>query len=144
HDLIRTHNKLIRQCLAAYRGAEIVHTGDGVEASFTSASSAVECAVAIQKAFARHNREQGGEPIQLRIGINAGEPIPTEGRLFGPAAPSAFRISARAQPGQILVSEVVQQLVASRGFPLVNRGRVNLKGLGRVRLYAVTWQSDDA
>jgi len=132
---------LIRQCLAAYRCAEI--TGDGVEASFTSASSAVECAVAIQKAFARHNREQGGEPIQLRIGINPGEPI-TEGRLFGAAVHAAFRICARAQPGQILVSEVVQQLVASRGFPLVNRGRVELKGLGRVRLYAVTWQPDDA
>src|SRR5262245_14264593 len=45
HDVIRTHNMLIRQCLAAYQGAEIVHTGDGVEASFTSSSSAVECAV---------------------------------------------------------------------------------------------------
>jgi len=144
HDLIRTHNMLIRQCLASYQGAEIVHTGDGVEASFTSASSAVECAVAIQKAFARHNREQGGEPIQLRIGINAGEPIPTEGRLFGAAVHAAFRICARAQPGQILVSEVVQQLVASRGFTLVNRGRVDLKGLGRVRLYEVTWQPGNA
>ena len=142
HDLIRTHNMLLRQCLATYQGAEIVHTGDGVEASFTSASSAVECAVAIQKTFARHNREQGGEPIRLRIGINAGEPIRTEGRLFGAAVHAAFRICARAQPGQILISEVVQQLVASRGFTLVNRGRVDLKGLGRVRLYEVVWQSD--
>jgi class 3 adenylate cyclase len=142
HDLIRTHNMLLRQCLATYQGAEILHTGDGVEASFTSASSAVECAVAIQKTFARHNREQGGEPIRLRIGINAGEPIRTEGRLFGAAVHAAFRICARAQPGQILISEVVQQLVASRGFTLVNRGRVDLKGLGRVRLYEVAWQPD--
>jgi len=140
HDLIRTHNMLLRQCLATYQGAEIVHTGDGVEASFTSASSAVECAVAIQKTFARHNREQGSEPIQLRIGINAGEPISTEGRLFGAAVHASFRICARAQPGQILISEVVQQLVASRGFTLVDRGRVELKGLGLVRLYEVTWQ----
>src|SRR5262245_44276986 len=142
HDLIRTHNMLLRQCLATYQGAEILHTGDGVEASFTSASSAVECAITIQKTFARHNREHGGEPIRLRIGINAGEPIRTEGRLFGAAVHAAFRICARAQGGQILISEVVQQLVASRGFTLVNRGRVDLKGLGRARLYEVAWQPD--
>jgi class 3 adenylate cyclase/tetratricopeptide (TPR) repeat protein len=144
HDLIRTHNMLVRQCLASYQGAEVVHTGDGVEASFSSASSAVECAVAIQKAFAKHNREHRTESMQLRIGINAGEPIPTEGRLFGAAVHAAFRICARAEPGQILVSEVVHLLVAGKGFVLINRGRVDLKGLGRVRLYEVTWEPDGA
>src|SRR5262249_1390171 len=144
HDLIRTHNMLLRQCLATYRGGELVHPGDGAEPSSTSPSSAVACAIAIQKPFARHNRQLGGEPIRLRIGINAGEPISTEGRLFGAAVHATFRICARAQPGQILISEVVQQLVASRGFTLVDRGRVELKGLGLVRLYEGTWQPGEA
>jgi class 3 adenylate cyclase/tetratricopeptide (TPR) repeat protein len=144
HDLLRTHNMLIRQCVAAHQGVEVVHTGDGIEASFSSASAAVEAAVAIQHAFARHNREHRSDAMQVRIGINAGEPIPTEGRLFGAAVHAAFRICERALPGQILLSDVVHQLVAGKGFKLVGRGRVDLKGLGRVRVYAVAWEENGA
>jgi class 3 adenylate cyclase len=140
HRLFRDHNLLVRQCLAAHQGTEVAHTGDGIEASFDSASMAVECAVAIQRALARQRRTHPEEAFQVRIGINAGEPIATEGRLFGAAVHVAFRICARAQGGQILISEVVQQLVAGKGFQLADRGRVALKGLERVRLYEVPWE----
>jgi class 3 adenylate cyclase len=142
HELIRMHNTFIRRCLASHDGVEVAHTGDGIEAAFSSASRAVECAIAIQKEFANHNRENESESMLVRIGINAGEPIPTEGRLFGTAVHAAFGICARAQPGEILVSEVVQQLVAGRGFGLAARGRIELKGLGRVRVYGVAWRED--
>jgi class 3 adenylate cyclase/tetratricopeptide (TPR) repeat protein len=144
HELIRIHNTFIRRALAAHNGMEIAHTGDGIEAAFSSASRAVECAIAIQKAFATHNRGNQAESMHVRIGINAGEPIPTEGRLFGTAVHAAFGICARAQPGEILVSEVVHQLVAGKGFGLVSRGRVELKGLGRVRVHSVAWEEDGA
>jgi class 3 adenylate cyclase/tetratricopeptide (TPR) repeat protein len=144
HELIRMHNTFIRRCLASHNGMEIAHTGDGIEAAFSSGSAAVECAIAIQKAFAKHNRENQAESIHVRIGINAGEPIPTEGRLFGTAVHAAFGICARAQPGEILLSEVVHQLVAGKGFGLVGRGRVELKGLGRVRVHSVAWEEDGA
>jgi class 3 adenylate cyclase/tetratricopeptide (TPR) repeat protein len=143
HELIRMHNTFIRRCLASHDGAEVAHTGDGIEAAFSSASRAVECAIAIQKAFAKHNRENEAESMFVRIGINAGEPIPTEGRLFGTAVHAAFGICARAQPAEILVSEVVHQLVAGKGFELAGRGRVELKGLGRVRVYGVAWEEDE-
>lgn len=143
HELIRMHNTFIRRCLASHDGVEVAHTGDGIEAAFSSASRAVECAIAIQKEFANHNRENESESMLVRIGINAGEPIPTEGRLFGTAVHAAFGICARAQPGEILVSEVVQQLVAGRGFGLAARGRIELKGLGRVRVYGVAWREDE-
>lgn len=142
HELIRMHNTFIRRSLASHNGMEIAHTGDGIEAAFSSASRAVECAIAIQKAFAKHNRESQAESMHVRIGINAGEPISTEGRLFGTAVHAAFGICARAQPGEILVSEVVHQLVAGKGFGLVSRGRVELKGLGRVRVHSVAWEAD--
>jgi class 3 adenylate cyclase len=141
HELIRTHNTLIRECLSAHLGTEVTHTGDGIEASFLSASSAVECAIAIQQAFDRRNAEHPTEPLQVRIGINAGEPIPTEGRLFGAAVHTAFRICARANPGQILVSEVVRQLVAGKGLALTSRGRLGLRGVpGRIHIHEVSWQ----
>ena len=142
HALLRTHDSLIRGCLAAYQGEEIAHTGDGIEASFVSASGAVECAVAIQEALARHNREHPTIALNVRIGINAGEPIATEGRLFGTAVHTAFRICARARAGQILISDVIHQLVAGKGFVLASRGRVALKGLERVRLYEVIWKPE--
>ncbi|MFI5373723.1 MAG: AAA family ATPase [Candidatus Rokuibacteriota bacterium] len=142
HELIRMHNTFIRRCLASHDGVEVAHTGDGIEAAFSSASRAVECAIAIQKVFAKHNRENEAESMLVRIGINAGEPIPTEGRLFGTAVHAAFGICARAQPGEILVSEVVQQLVAGKGFGLAARGRIELKGLGRVRVYGVALRED--
>ncbi|MGH7303533.1 MAG: adenylate/guanylate cyclase domain-containing protein, partial [Candidatus Rokuibacteriota bacterium] len=141
HELMLIHNAVIRQCLDAFLGTEVTHTGDGIEASFTAASSAVQCAIAIQTMFSRHNEEHPTESIKVRIGINAGEPIQTEGRLFGTAVHAAFGICARAQPGQILISDVVHDLVAGRGFVMTTRGRVALKGLpGRVRLYEVSWQ----
>jgi class 3 adenylate cyclase/tetratricopeptide (TPR) repeat protein len=144
HELIRMHNMFIRRCLASHNGTEIAHTGDGIEAAFSSAFGAVECAMAIQRAFAKHNRENQTESIHVRIGINAGEPIATEGRLFGTAVHAAFGICAHAQPGEILVSEVVHQLVAGKGFGLAGRGRVELKGLGRVRVHSVAWEKNRA
>jgi class 3 adenylate cyclase/DNA-binding CsgD family transcriptional regulator len=141
HELLRVHNAIIRQGLRRHHGIEIMHTGDGVEASFPSASSAVAGAVAIQQAFARHNREHPEQHIRVRMGIHAGEPILTEGRLFGTAVHTTFRICARARPGQILISDVVRQLAAGSGFAFVDRGRVTLKGLsGRFRLYEVQWE----
>jgi class 3 adenylate cyclase len=95
--------------------------------------------VAIQKAFARHNRQHPDDAIRVRIGINAGEPIATEGRLFGAAVHAAFRICSRARPDQILISDVVAQLVAGKGLALTNRGLVAIKGFDRVRLYEVPW-----
>ena len=145
HELLRIHNATIRACLRTHHGTEITHTGDGIEASFSSASNAVACAMAIQQAFAQYNQEHLSHPLQVRIGITAGEPISTEGRLFGSAVHTAFRICARARPGQILVSDVVYQLVAGKDFPFVPRGRVALKGLpGRSRLYAVEWKGEGA
>jgi class 3 adenylate cyclase/tetratricopeptide (TPR) repeat protein len=141
HGLIQEHNTIIRDCLAAFQGVEVTHTGDGVEAAFSSASRAVECAIEIQRAFARHNEARPDQPIHVRIGLNAGEPIATEGRLFGAAVHTAFRICERAGAGQILVSEVIRQLVTGRGFSLIGRGRVTLRGLPeRIRLYEVPWK----
>ncbi|MBI3302300.1 MAG: AAA family ATPase, partial [Deltaproteobacteria bacterium] len=137
-ELLRTHNTIIRDCLRKHSGSEIKHTGDGVMASFPSASGAIECAMAIQKAFAKHNQKHPDTPIRVRIGLNAGEPIAEEGQLFGTAVNAAARICARARPGQILVSDVIRQLAAGKGAAFTNRGRVALKGFSeRFRLYEV-------
>ena len=142
--LFRIHSGVIRECLDAHHGAEVTHTGEGIEASFSSASAAVECAIAIQKAFARRNPGDSTEAMQVRIGINAGEPVTAEGRLFGAAVQIAFGICGRAKPGQIFVADAVAQLLADNAYRLVDRGPFTFKGLSRIGLAEVLWQSDDA
>jgi len=150
----RAHNKIVREALEANGGTETKHTGDGIMASFASTSQAVACAVAMQKAFAGLktsagegvDRPEGATDggIHVRIGLNAGEPIAEERDLFGTAVDLAARIRDKAEPGEILVSDVVRQLVAGKGFLFNDRGEHALKGFeDPVRVYEVRWRGDN-
>jgi class 3 adenylate cyclase len=139
-EVLRAHERIVREALNAHGGSEVKTMGDGFMASFSSATRALECATAMQRAFAAHN-ETAGEPIRVRIGLNAGEPIAEEKDLFGTAVNMAARIAAEADGGEILASDVVRQLVAGKGFLFSDRGEVELKGFEEpVRLYEVRWQ----
>lgn len=139
-DVLRTHNAILRDALKAHSGSEIKHTGDGIMASFASASRALEAAVAMQQAFAQHNENDSDIPIRVRIGLNAGEPVAEEKDLFGTAVQLAARICAHAEAGQILASDVVQQLAAGKGFAFTDKGESKLKGFEKpVRLHEVRW-----
>jgi class 3 adenylate cyclase len=140
-ELVRTHNTIVRDALKACGGSEIKHTGDGIMASFASASRALECAIAIQRAVAARAEEQSEALLRVRIGLNAGEPVAEEKDLFGTAVQLAARICAHAEPGQILVPIVVRELAAGKGFLLSDCGDVVLRGFeDPVRLYEVRWE----
>jgi class 3 adenylate cyclase len=139
-EVLREHERIVREALRAHGGSEVKAMGDGFMASFASATRALECAIAMQRAFAAHS-EGADEPIRVRIGLNAGEPIAEEKDLFGTAVNMAARIAARAEGGEILASDVVRQLVAGKGFLFSDRGEVELKGFEEpVRLYEVRWR----
>ncbi len=144
-EVLRRHNTIVREALKAHGGSEIKHTGDGIMASFASASKALECAIAMQRAFAEQN-ESAEEPIWVRVGLNAGEPIAEDdpdGRsdLFGTAVILAARIAAKAEGGEILASEAVRQIVAGKKFPFSDRGETALRGFeDRVHIYQVSWR----
>jgi len=139
-EVLRTHNTIMRDALKAHAGSEIKHTGDGIMASFASASRALECAVAVQRAFATHN-ESTETPIRVRIGLNAGEPVAEEKDLFGTAVQLAARICGHAEPGHILAPVVVRELAAGKGFLFSDRGETALRGFeDPVRLYEVSWR----
>ena len=140
-DVLRTHNSIVRDALTAHSGTEIKHTGDGIMASFTSASAALEAAVAIQKGLADHNEGNSDTPVRVRIGLNAGEPVAEDEDLFGTAVQLAARVCDKAEPGQILASNVVQELAAGKGFTFVDNGEAILKGFEKpVRLHEVGWE----
>ncbi len=139
-ELLRIHNNILRDCLGRHNGCEIKHTGDGLNAWFGSAAAALGCAAAIQRGLAAYNRAHPESAIRVRIGLNAGTPIIEEGQLFGASVNAAARICARANGDQSLVSDVVRQLAAGRGFTFLDQGSVALKGLSQpFRLHAVAW-----
>jgi class 3 adenylate cyclase/pimeloyl-ACP methyl ester carboxylesterase len=141
-EVLRTHERIVRDALRAHACSEVKALGDGFMASFSSATRALECAIAMQRAFAEHN-ESAQEPIRVRIGLNAGEPIAEDEDLFGTAVILAARIAAKAGGGEILTSDVVRQLVAGKGFLFSDRGDVVLRGFeDPVRLHEVRWRED--
>jgi len=141
--VLRNHERIVREALRAHGGAEVKAMGDGFMASFSSATRALECAIAMQRAFAAHDDEHPETPIRVRIGLNAGEPIAEDEDLFGTAVNVAARIAAQAEGGEILASDVVRQLVAGKGFLFADRGEVALRGFeDPVRLYEVRWREE--
>ena len=139
-EVLRAHERIVRDALQAHGGLEVKAMGDGFMASFSSATRALECAIAMQQAFAAYN-ESEGTPIRVRIGLNVGEPIAEDEDFFGTAVIMAARVVAEAQGGEILASDVVRQLVAGRGFLFADRGETVLRGFDDpVRLFEVRWQ----
>jgi class 3 adenylate cyclase len=139
-DLLRQHERMVRNALKSHGGSELKTMGDGFMASFSSATRALESAIAMQRAFAAHN-ESAPEPILVRVGLNAGEPVAEEKDLFGTAVNLAARICGHAEAGQILASDVVRQLVAGKDFLFADRGEAALKGFDEpVRLFEVKWE----
>jgi len=141
-ELVRAHNSIVRGALKDHAGSEIKHTGDGIMASFRSASNALACAIAIQRGFAHYNESNPEALVRARLGLNSGEPLAEDNDLFGTSVQLAARICARAQPGQILASNVVRELAAGKGFLFSDCGQAEVRGFeDPVHLYEVNWRS---
>jgi class 3 adenylate cyclase len=142
-DVLREHERITRETLKAHGGAEVKTMGDGFMASFGSVTSAMECAIALQRAFAAHT-ESMPEPLHVRVGLNAGEPIEEDGDLFGSTVILASRIAAQAGAGEILVPDTVRGLLSGKGFLFGDRGEFMPKGFDEaVRVYDVRWQAEN-
>lgn len=140
--VLHRHNALIRGHLAAHHGFEVKSQGDGFMVAFGSAGNAIRCAVAIQRDFAMRRDSSGSQVLRVRIGLHTGEVIRERDDFFGHTVILAARIGAKANGGQILVSEVLRGLVAgSHEFQFSDVREEQLKGLrDPQRLYEVAWQ----
>ncbi|MEP6871384.1 MAG: alpha/beta fold hydrolase [Anaerolineaceae bacterium] len=131
-ELVHRHNQVVREALAAHGGREVKHTGDGIMAAFGSGSNAIDAAIAIQEAFG------DDQAVQVRIGLNAGEPVAEDGDLFGATVQLAARVCSRAEPGDVVVTNVVRELAMGKGFLFSEQSPAALKGFEEpVRLFAV-------
>jgi class 3 adenylate cyclase len=127
-DMLQVHDRIVRAALASTSGREVKHTGDGIMAVFFSAASAVRGAMIVQKNICQHRNDNPHLPLQVRIGLAAGEPIEHHNDLFGSTVQLAARLCARADPEQVLVSNTVAELCVGKALPLKDVGNVVLKG----------------
>jgi class 3 adenylate cyclase len=139
-QVLRVHDRIVRNAVAATDGSEVKHTGDGIMASFASAARAIECAIATQRALDEHNAS-AEHPVQVKIGVSAGEPVTEHDDLFGAAVQLAARACDRASAGVILVSTAVRELCRGKTFSFEMRGPYELKGFEeQVQLFEVAWR----
>jgi pimeloyl-ACP methyl ester carboxylesterase/class 3 adenylate cyclase len=130
-DLLERHHELVRRELLRHRGREVDTAGDGFFASFDGPARAIRCACAIVERVA----ELG---LQVRAGLHTGECEVVDGKVAGIAVHTGARVAANAQPGEVLVSSTVKDLVAGSGLRFADRGARELKGVaGEWRLWAV-------
>ncbi|MDH5371313.1 MAG: DUF4242 domain-containing protein [Acidimicrobiia bacterium] len=136
-EVLGHHDRIVREALASRGGREVKHTGDGIFASFSYVSAAVECAVQIQHSFGEPVPADSDDP-RVRIGISVGEPVSKHEDLFGAVVNLASRICGHAQPGQILVSSAVRELSVGKPLSFEDRGPIALKGFDDpIRLFEV-------
>lgn len=138
--LFREHDQVVRAALAPHGAREVQHLGDGFMLAFSSARSAISCAVDIQRAMKAYAAERPEVRLRVRIGVHTGEVIAEDHGYFGEAVWRAARIVSKAEGEQILVSDLTRQLVGTT-CTCSDKGEFALKGLpGLHRLFEVSWE----
>jgi len=134
----------LRANIEASRGREVKSLGDGLMVAFDNAADGVACAVAMQRAIEEAHRDlESDRRLELRVGMNVGEAIRDESDYFGRPVIIAFRLSNAAEPGQILVSYLLREVVGSRGgFAFRALGQRALGGMREpMSVYEVDWRT---
>jgi pimeloyl-ACP methyl ester carboxylesterase len=129
-ELLDRHDALMRTHIERNRGRAVKSTGDGFLATFDGPARGIGCASAVT----RDVRELG---LEVRAGLHTGEIELRDGDIGGMAVHIGARVAARAEAGEVLVSQTVKDLVVGSGIEFDDRGSAALKGVpGEWRLYA--------
>src|SRR5437588_3079121 len=112
---LKGHQAVVLPMIGEHGGRVIDTAGDGILAEFASVLNAVKCAVAIQKTMAKRNT--GVDPskrMQFRIGVNQGDVVFDEARIYGDGINIAARLEGIAEPGGVCVSDKVHQEIRGK------------------------------
>lgn len=138
---LKAHQVVVLPLVGAFGGRVIDVAGDGIMAEFSSAVDAVECATEIQKVMAARNQDEPEDRrMQFRVGINLGDVIHDETRIYGDGINVAARLENIAEPGGVCISEDVYRQVRDKiNLSCRDLGEQVLKNISRpVRVYALT------
>jgi class 3 adenylate cyclase len=106
-EQLRVHDRLVRGRLRECSGAEIKHTGDGLNAVFDDPGDAVRCALAVMADFRAWHRHEPDLALAIRCGLARGRLIPSDGDFYGLVQSEAARLCGLAGPGEVLATAAV-------------------------------------
>ena len=135
---LKAHQSVILPLVGRHGGRIIDTAGDGILAEFPSVIGATECAVEIQTLMAERNEGVAeSRRMRFRIGINLGDVIHDETRIYGDGINIAARLEALAQPGGVLVSNTVHDQVRGKlPYTFEDLGERQVKNIEQpVRIY---------
>jgi adenylate cyclase len=138
---LKGHQAIVLPMIGQFGGRIIDTAGDGILAEFNSVANAVECAVAIQDTMRARNAEtEAQRKMQYRIGINLGDVIYDDSRIYGDGINVAARLESLAKPGGICISSKVYEDVRGKiDLSYDDLGEQQLKNIAQsVRCYQVS------
>ena len=137
---LKTYRTAMADLIQQFRGRVVDTTGDNLLAEFTSVVDAVNCAVEIQRDLAERNAELPyNRKMEFRIGVNLGDVIEEEGRIYGDGVNIAARVEGLAEAGGICISGGAYDQVANKlGLEYENLGEHQVKNITTpIRVYRV-------
>jgi len=143
--MIKGYRSIMSHCIEQYNGRVVDSPGDNVLSEFASAVDAVQCAVEIQRQLKKENdRLVEDKRLEFRIGVNIGDIVQDEDRIYGDGVNIAARIEGLADPAGICVSRgAYDQIKKKLGFGFEYMGEHPVKNISEpVRVYKVLMESD--
>jgi adenylate cyclase len=137
---ITAYRAAIAKLVEQYRGRVVDSPGDNILVEFGSGLDAVNCAVEIQRELAERNEELADErKMKFRIGINSGDVIQEDERIYGDGVNIAARIESLAEGGGISISGTVYDSIEGKlGLEFENLGKHEVKNIDKpIRVYRV-------
>jgi adenylate cyclase len=144
---IAAYREIMSSLIKQHRGRVVDSPGDNVLAEFSSVVDAVQCAVALQNEFQTRNAELAeNRRMEFRIGINLGDVIDEEDRIYGDGVNVAARLESLADPGGICVSKTAFDQIETKlplGYEYL--GEQSVKNIPKpVGAYRVLMKPDTA
>jgi adenylate cyclase len=137
---ITSYRSAITDLVQQYRGRVVDSPGDNILAEFASVVDSVNCAVEIQRELAERNAElPDSRKMQFRIGVNLGDVIEEEGRIYGDGVNIAARVESLAEAGGICISGRAHDQVENKlGLEYEDLGKHEVKNISRpIQVYRV-------
>jgi len=137
---LTTYKEAMTKLIQEYKGRVVDSPGDNLLADFSSVVDAVNCAVEIQRELSERNAElPSARQMEFRIGINLGDVVEEEGRIYGDGVNIAARVEGLAEGGGICISGTVYDQIKNKlGLEYDYLGEQTVKNIPEpVRIYRV-------
>jgi adenylate cyclase len=144
---LKKYRSLMTDMIQQYRGRVVDSPGDNILAEFASVIDATECSMKIQEKLKKRNVELPKDRrMEFRIGINLGDVIEDDDRIYGDGVNIAARIERLAEGGGICVSgSVFDQIEGKIPLAYVDLGKLSVKNIKNpVQAYRINVESEES